>query len=220
MTRCATKRVRDVSPCGFAKRANGFEVDTKAGVNNEKSTLRSQLLTARIAAGGSAVASAAVCGRLDVLPELASVRTVLGYSATDQEVSVDEALRHLLQRGVSVCLPWVEGPMLGVAQVTDLDTDTAPGWRGVREPPPGRRVPLRPSALDAVLVPGVGFDLAGNRLGHGGGHFDRLLARVRRDTVLIGIATDAQIVAAVPVEPHDRAVHLIVTPTRTVRPSR
>ena len=145
---------------------------------------------------------------------------VLGYAATDREVSVDATLRHLLQRGIGVCLPWVEGPLLGVAQIDDLDADTAPGWRGVREPPPALRRSLRPSALDAVLVPGIGFDAGGNRLGHGGGHFDRLLAHVRRDTVLIGVALDEQVVEAVPVEAHDRAVHLVVTPSRTLRSTR
>ena len=155
--------------------------------------------------------------RLRTLPELATVRVILGYAATSQEVSIDTALEALLSAGVTVCLPWVDGPTLGVGAIDTLD-DLAPGWRGVREPRADRRRQLRPTALDAVIAPGVGFDRAGNRLGYGGGHFDRLLARVQRDTVVIGVALDEQIVTAVPAESHDRPVDVIVTPTNTIRP--
>ena len=187
-------------------------------MNDQKSALRTRLLQQRRDEPDLTGASAAVCARLATLPELAAIRTVAGYAATPHEVSVDAALHSLLDRGVVVCLPWVDGRDLGIASVRDLDRDVAPGWRGVREPVPARREALRPNALDAVLVPGVGFDRGGNRLGQGGGHFDRLLARVRRDTVLIGIGVDTALVDAVPVEAHDRPVHVIVTPTLTLRP--
>lgn len=187
-------------------------------VNEQKNLLRTRLLAQRDAAGDLRGASTAVCDRLEVLPELTAVATVAGYAATPREISVDPALESLLHRGVAVCLPWVDGPVLRVGRVEDLARDLAPGWRGLREPVPTLRAPLAAWALDAVLVPGVGFDRAGNRLGHGGGHFDRLLARVRRDTVLIGIALDTQVVDAVPVRAHDRRVHVIVTPTQTLRP--
>lgn len=187
-------------------------------MSEPKNVLRAQLLRLRNDEPDIQGASAAVSGRLATLPELAVVRTVLGYAATPHEVCIDEALRTLLARAVVVCLPWVDGPALGLARVRDLDHDVAPGWRGVREPVPAGREALRPTAVDAVLVPGVGFDPNGNRLGHGGGHFDRLLAQVRRDTALIGIALDSAVVDAVPVEAHDRPVHVIVTPTRTLRP--
>lgn len=188
-------------------------------MNSEKISLRTRLLAARDAVGPLDEASAAVCRRLRTLPELALVRVVLGYAATPREVAVDTALRTLLSGGVTVCLPWVQGTALGVGAVHSLD-DLAPGWRGVREPRLDRRRQLRPTALDAVIVPGVGFDRSGNRLGYGGGHFDRLLAKVRRDAVVIGVALDVQIVTAVPAESHDRPVDVVVTPSTTIRPAR
>lgn len=187
-------------------------------MDEQKNLLRARLLAQRDAAGDLDAASTAVCDRLEVLEELAAVATVAGYAATPREISVDAALESLLRKGVTVCLPWVDGPVLRVARIEDLARDLAPGWRGLREPVPTLRAPLAESVLDAVLVPGVGFDRAGNRLGHGGGHFDRLLARVRRDTMLIGIALDTGIVDAIPVQAHDRRVHVIVTPTQTLRP--
>lgn len=187
-------------------------------IEDEKQRLRDRLLAARTAAGPLAEASAAVSRRLGSLPELAGVRIVLGYAATPREVAIDAALADLQDRGVVVCLPWVEGTALGVAAVESLD-DLEPGWRGVREPPGTDRRPLRPSMLDALIVPGVGFDTAGNRLGYGGGHFDRLLARIRRGAVVIGVALDEQLCTAIPVAPHDRPVDVVVTPTRTLRPA-
>ena len=189
-----------------------------SSLNDEKQRLRGRLLAARNAVGPLAEVSAAVSRRLATLPELAVVTTVLGYAATPREVSVDAALEALLARGVTVCLPWVDGPALGVAAVSSLSV-LEPGWRDLREPPAAGRRPLRPSALDVLVVPGVGFDAAGNRLGYGGGHFDRLLARIRRGAVVVGVALDEQICTAIPTEAHDRRVDVIVTPTRTVRPA-
>lgn len=186
--------------------------------NPDKAALRTRLLAIRDAAADLTAASAAVCSRLERLPELAGARVVAGYAALPAEVSVDPMVRQLLADGVVVCLPWVAGPDLILGQIEDLDTDLAPGWRGVREPLLGRRRPLRPTAVDVALVPGVGFDVAGNRLGYGGGHFDRLLPRLRRGAVAVGVCLDEQVVEALPVEAHDRPVDLIVTPTRTLRP--
>lgn len=186
-------------------------------MEEHKAALRRRLRGLRDAAGGGEAASAAVAARLRGLPELAAAGTVLGYAAMPSEVSVDGVLRWLLARGTVVCLPWVEGDALAVGAVADLDADLVAGWHGLREPARQRRTAAAPQALDVLLVPGLGFDPHGNRLGHGGGHFDRLLAQVRADALVAGVALDAQVVDALPVEPHDRRVDLVVTPTRTLR---
>jgi len=71
-------------------------------------------------------------------------------------------------------------------------------------------IPL--NQLDLALVPGVAYDFTGRRLGRGKGFYDRLLAGVRGHKC--GVAFDAQIIAAVPEEPHDMRVNSILTPTR------
>lgn len=67
-----------------------------------------------------------------------------------------------------------------------------------------------PADLDAVAVPLVAFDDEGNRLGYGGGNYDRLLPRLRADALVVGVAFDEQRVPAVPCEPHDRPLARIV----------
>jgi 5-formyltetrahydrofolate cyclo-ligase len=185
----------------------------------EKSTLREVLRGRRLTGGDLAEATAAVCGRLLRLPELAGVQLVAGYAATPSELAIDDALRALAAQGVTVCIPWVDGQRLHLAAVGDLAADLAPGWRGLREPRPERRQPVRPARVDALIVPGVGFDRHGHRLGQGGGHFDRLLGQTRRGAAVIGVTFDECVVDEVPVQPHDRSVDVVVTPTRTLRPA-
>lgn len=69
---------------------------------------------------------------------------------------------------------------------------------------------VTPTELDGVVVPLVAFDDAGNRLGYGGGNYDRLLARIRPDAAVVGIAFEEQRVPSIPTEPHDRALRTIV----------
>jgi 5-formyltetrahydrofolate cyclo-ligase len=65
--------------------------------------------------------------------------------------------------------------------------------------------------LDLILVPGVAFDWHGRRLGRGKGYYDRLLAEVSGTTC--GVAFDQQLVATIPVEPHDVHLNCILTPS-------
>lgn len=65
--------------------------------------------------------------------------------------------------------------------------------------------------LDGVLVPLVAFDDNGNRLGYGGGNYDRLLPRLRNDAVVAGVAFAEQRVDRVTAEPHDQALPRIVS---------
>lgn len=68
-----------------------------------------------------------------------------------------------------------------------------------------------PTWPDVVVVPGLAFTVAGDRLGQGGGWYDRFLSKVRPDCVSIGVCFSEQLVDAVPVEPHDVAVDHVVT---------
>ena len=68
-----------------------------------------------------------------------------------------------------------------------------------------------PGAVDVILVPGLAFTRAGQRLGRGGGFYDRLLARLPAVTWKIGVCFEVQISDAVPSEPHDVTVDCVMT---------
>jgi 5-formyltetrahydrofolate cyclo-ligase len=86
-----------------------------------------------------------------------------------------------------------------------------PGFRGIPEPPPGLP-PVRPHLL---LVPLLAADRAGNRLGQGGGHYDRSLAVLRGagPLIAIGLAWNMQLVDALTPAPWDQPLDAVATPT-------
>lgn len=81
---------------------------------------------------------------------------------------------------------------------------------GFLQPSPDAAI-VDPAILDLVLVPGLAFDAAGTRLGHGRGYFDRLLGTLRPRTLLVGVAQEAVLVPRLPREAHDVAMHFLVT---------
>lgn len=85
------------------------------------------------------------------------------------------------------------------------------GHYGIREPIDPVFLPLE--AIDVMIIPGVAFDARGNRLGRGGGYYDRLLAAF--DGFTAGVAFAFQLVPCVPTEPHDRSVQVVVTETNS-----
>jgi 5-formyltetrahydrofolate cyclo-ligase len=62
-----------------------------------------------------------------------------------------------------------------------------------------------------VVTPGLAFDRHGRRLGYGGGHYDRYLARLGPRAVRVGIAFSIQVIEDVPAAPEDERVHVVVT---------
>ena len=74
-------------------------------------------------------------------------------------------------------------------------------------------IPL--NKFDLMLVPGVAFDLSGNRLGRGQGFYDRILAEA--SGIKCGVAHDFQLLEKIPAEPHDAKVDFIFTPSRGLR---
>jgi len=90
----------------------------------------------------------------------------------------------------------------------------APGYAKIMEPP-ADAPPVTPTV---VLVPLVAADLRGNRIGQGGGHYDRTLAALRAagPVTAIGLAWDMQIVAAIAADPWDQPLDWIATPQRLV----
>lgn len=143
------------------------------------------------------------------LSSLATCKVLLAYAPFGDEVDVEPFLLTHLGAGGTVLLPRVAGERLEVAPVGRLD-GLVPGWRGVLEPVDS---PVSPEIIQAALIPGVGFDEQGHRLGYGGGHFDRLLAALAPSALRVGVAFDAQVLWRLPVEAHDEPVQLLVTET-------
>jgi 5-formyltetrahydrofolate cyclo-ligase len=164
------------------------------------------------------LAAGAAQRRLLELPELSLAETVVLYAGALYEVPTDTLVGALRARGVRLLFPRVEGSALRLFVANDLE-ELVPGYRGIREPASdGRAIP--PGEVDLFVVPGVLFDRAGRRLGRGGGHYDRLLGRAREDAVRAGLCYAQRVVRELPAAPWDVPVHVVVTETEVIRPTR
>ena len=181
-------------------------------VRQEKATLRARMLAARAGLSGDVrdALAASLSSRVLALPEVASATVVAAYYGIGDELPTRPLLDALRDRGATVLLPVLradDGLGWGVYSGAVVE-----GRRGLLEPP-GSGGSL--ASADVVVVPGVAYDAALRRLGRGGGSYDRALASVT--VPVVAMARDEEVVPAVPVEPHDRPVDVLVTPTRVLR---
>ena len=144
-----------------------------------------------------------------------SARAVLHFFPIASEPDISPLLADALVAGKLLALPRFNAAANAYEAVRVFDPvrELATGPFQVREPVAACPV-VALNRLDLALVPGLGFDARGHRLGRGKGHYDRLLAGFTG--MKIGVAFDFQIVAEVPREPHDIALDAIVTPTRWI----
>ena len=162
-----------------------------------------------------AEASAQLCALVARQQVWREAKAVLFYAALPDEIDLRPLLEAALAEGRTAALPRfsAETGAYEACQIEDFSRDCAPGKFGVQEPSARcRRIAL--NLLDLALVPGVGFDAAGHRLGRGRGYYDRLLARVAGTRC--GVAFDEQMTTEIPAGPHDITLNCIITPTRWV----
>lgn len=150
------------------------------------------------------------------LEEWKSAKCVLLYFATSTEINVNSVLRDV--PGNEWYLPrCTEGNRLSIHRVfSDSKDELRQNGFGIYEPHPDSPE-VSAEVLDLVIVPALAFDERGNRLGYGGGFYDRFLPRLRPDCATIGVTLDALVVPALPSEPHDIPVQIIVTESRVIR---
>jgi 5-formyltetrahydrofolate cyclo-ligase len=113
--------------------------------------------------------------------------------------------------GARMALPRIEGDGLVFYRVTEPARDLCMGQFGAREPFASDERRVLPSEAATVLVPGLGFDARGGRLGRGGGFYDRFLATPGLAARRIGVCFACQLVERVPLEAHDARMDAIVT---------
>jgi 5-formyltetrahydrofolate cyclo-ligase len=157
---------------------------------------------------------------LAAVPGWREAGTVLLYvDVFPDEIATGPLLGAVLDSGRRLVLPRVDRDAwrLRLHAIDDLGAGLVRDRMGLLEPRPDAPE-VAPEAVDLAVVPGVAFDPEGYRLGRGGGLYDRLLPRLRPDAPRWALALPPQLVAAVPVEPHDQRLDGIVLPGRTIRP--
>jgi len=175
-----------------------------------KSDWRRALLTARTAIPEATrrAASEDIARRVRSLPDFREARSVLGYVALGAEVDVAALLATAVESEVGVLVPSgahaSDGPLWAV-------------YRGGEIAHAG--VAARTLSYPVfAIVPGVGFDLLGVRLGRGAGFYDRALAALRQagSVRAVGVAFECQIVPELPHDPWDQGVDIVVSERRVL----
>ena len=142
----------------------------------------------------------------------ADAACVVLYSAKDHEVATELIFEHAIASGRRVFYPRIipGTPHLELVRVQALP-ELRLGKFGILEPA-GAEI-ARDADLERALicVPGVAFGPAGQRLGRGGGYYDRLIAAIAPQTVTAGLAYSFQVLVRLPEAPSDRRLGLIVT---------
>lgn len=136
--------------------------------------------------------------------------TIAGYRATNGEIDVTPAMEQLAENGHKLCLP-VTAPNQSLVFKSWAPGDALVRGRYNIEIPLETAPEIQP---DLIIVPMVAFDMAGNRLGYGGGYYDRTIAALRqsgKNVLIVGAAYAIQGVQELPREAHDQRLDAIAT---------
>jgi len=184
-----------------------------------RSNLRTSLRTSRSAISAEIQQQTAVQLHALCLPVLEPFSRVAGYFAVGGEIPVISILSNVRARGgISFAPILSEGSTLLFAPFND-NTPMIDNRFNIKEPDVDPSHYIMPMELDAVLVPLLGFDKDCNRMGMGGGFYDRSFAQRREQQgkpVLIGVAYDQQQTDTVFPDWWDVALDMVVTESRVI----
>ena len=181
---------------------------------DEKKYLRAVLGECRGALPAAYTASLSQQVQLRVLASsfYQAVPVIVLYAAKDNEVGTDLLIKDALASGRRVLLPRVilEVHQLAFVRIRDF-AELLPGAFGILQPAAGEVVPIAELGPALFCIPGLGFSRVGQRLGRGGGYFDRAIAGIGPQIITAGLAYSFQVLERLPESPNDRRLNLIFT---------
>ena len=178
-----------------------------------KSTLRESLLIRRSKVKNRFQKESNIYKKLETIINNNSL-VVAGYLSVKSEVNLNLFLNFLLKKKFSLCLPYIKKPKssLFFKEFTQK-SKLVSGKFNIKYP--DTKMLVNPNI---ILVPLVGFDLFKNRIGYGGGYYDRTIEYLEKknEVLKLGIAFDEQEIAKIPIAKYDKRLDIIVTPTRLI----
>lgn len=188
---------------------------TEISIRERKDVLRKQAHADRNAQENKDDLSRRIVGAFMSLPEYAEAETVMFYIDVRSEVRTRHDLEFALQSGKTIVIPWCNAE--GELELFRLDSmdELEVGMYKILEPRtelrslPEKQVNVE--SLDLIMVPGVGFDRRGGRMGHGKGYYDKLLQHARKNAPLVALAFECQVFDEIPVADHDIFMDKLIT---------
>lgn len=150
----------------------------------------------------------AICQNLIAMPAYQSADTVFCFVGMSREIDTTLILEDALKAGKRLCVPLCVGDgIMELRHITALD-QLIPGAYGILEPGPDTPL-VETDEVDFAVLPCVSCNHAGQRLGQGGGFYDRFLTRYRSSMVLL--CREKLIRDEIPLEPHDYPIPWVLT---------
>lgn len=148
--------------------------------------------------------------------EYKKAKTILFYISYDNEVYTHDIIKESIEMGKTVVVPKsvTKDSTLILSKLTNWN-DLEIGAYDILEPKQNSIKEVSLESIDLIIVPGVVFDIHGNRIGHGKGYYDRLL-KTSQHILGIGLAFEFQIVKKIETEVHDEKIDIIVTEKRII----
>ena len=185
---------------------------TKADIRNQIRAEKRSLTKEQISVAGKEVSR-----RLATFEPYLNTEAVYCYASYNQELPTKDIIQKALRDGKKVALPKVEVDDIRFYFITDL-SQIMPGYQGI--PEPLGLEPAIPSkeVSSLMLLPGLAFTRYGNRLGYGGGFYDRYLALEGSNAFhTCGLGYDFQVLQELPVEAFDIPLEYLITPSDIIQ---
>lgn len=160
--------------------------------------------------------SGQIASRLYEQDEWKHARTIGITISVDEEVSTYEMIERAWQEGKRIAAPKCDrlSRTMTFREIRNWD-DLEKVYMNLREPIPARTKEISADEIDLLIMPGIAFTEQGDRLGYGGGYYDRFLPHYSGHT--IALAYSLQLVASIPMDEHDKRVQKIVTESQVYK---
>ncbi|HKH19437.1 MAG TPA: 5-formyltetrahydrofolate cyclo-ligase [Gammaproteobacteria bacterium] len=184
-----------------------------------KGKMRREAYDARNAQENKDELSKVIVEKFINLPEYAAAGTIMWYLDVRSEVRTRHMIGDAVNSDKKIVVPYCTvdekgDNKLGLWHLESMDELVVGKWK-ILEPPKDRwgekGKEVEPKELDLIMVPGVGFDRRGGRMGNGQGYYDRLLENARPDAPLIALCFESQMFPEILVGPHDIFMDKVIT---------
>lgn len=140
-------------------------------------------------------------------------KNIMFYLSKDGEVNTIPMIKEAIKKGKKIAVPitLTDQKELAVSLISGKDKELEIGPWGIKQPRKSSVRPINLKEIDLVVVPGLAFDSKKNRLGRGGGYYDRFLKKLPKSISALGLAFDFQILKSLPTSFHDVKVTKLLT---------
>lgn len=165
--------------------------------------------------------SRCIAEKLNGLQAVIEAENIMCFVSFGSEVDTHGLIKEWILQGKNVSVPRIGkfpagDSVMHAVKIKDFSDLKTKGSYGIMEPELKIDSIVAPAELDVIIVPGSAFDIQRNRMGYGGGFYDRYLVRTSCNCKKIGVCYDFQLLEQIPHEAYDIPVDLVVTEKRTV----